>query len=519
MEVKISNKKYLKVDFDSNREMNAFGLYFTREKRTEKFKKYKSKGTKFYTGTFQVRKQLWEELQKFCSVNNFDFRFPEMDKMFRNDITKEEVIEFCKSQIKGTIYEDYDMEDTYESVFMALSNKYFKMDLSVSYGKSIFLYLYSTFLILRKKAKKVCINTSKPDLAIQLMGDFAEVNKRNFPFSVWRSGIKIKDAPVVITSFKFLANVKSEILDEFDVLVHDECHRTSAPTCETIFNKFGNMESSGGVSGSILEDGSAEDFMVKSNTGNTIKKVSKRDIISAGRATDGIIQAITLSYLSLQERQVLVEDRYNKKIDKLISLSREQDKILTNDWRLKTLVKLSYLAYKKSGNGIVFFKTASYGTKFIELMKKLTPETKFFYIDENTTIIQRKTFQDYMEQNNDAILVGTYDTIATGMSVKKLYWGIALEPVKSFFTVEQMLGRFMRLHSTKDKFIWYDIIDDFRIVQNDENGVRRTIKNYMYSWFESRSEIYKNNTFVIKNQTIEQKEEDKSKKYNPKSLL
>lgn len=509
MKLTVVDKKYLSVDFKNDEEMIRFGQYFTREKRDAKFHK-KDSIVKFFTNSYKIRIQFWKEIYKLCLEYNFEFDFYEQGDM-TYDVTLEHVIAFCTEQMKGTVYQDYDMADTYHSVYLLVKFRYIRMDLSVSYGKSILMYLASKYLILNKISKKVLITTPKPQLSMQIMGEFSEVNKNRFPFAVWRGGIKAKDSPVVISNFQYLANVKAEIMEGFDTIFHDECHRTSAPTYKEIDAKCPNVIMTKGITGSLMEDRSAEDFMVLANSGETSKTVSKRDLINAGRATDGIISFIILSYLPLHIRQKLIDDRYNPSISKIKSLDWERQEILRHEWRIKLLVSFIKKVHLSKGNGIVFFKTISHGTKLVELLKKVLPESKVFYIDKDTKEGNRKEFADYMNTHNNCILVGSFDTTGTGVSIKNLWWGISVEPFKSFNLVEQVIGRFMRLFKGKDKFVFYDVIDDGRLIVT-ENGKRKTKENYFYGWMAHKENDYARHGFKITKQVVERKDPSEKKK-------
>lgn len=514
MKLKIVDNKNLSVDFKNDEEMIRFNQYFTRDKRDAKYKKDRNSTVKFYQNNYRIRIQFWKEIKKLCLNYGFDFDFQDEIEMFV-DVEFDKVKKFCQEQIKGTVYEEYDMEDTFHSVYLAVKYKYMRMNLSVSYGKSIFIYLLSKYIILNKLGTKILITTPKPQLSMQMMGEFSEVNKSNFPFSVWRGQVKIKDAPVVISNFQFLQNVKEEVLSKFDVIIHDECHRTSAPTYKDIVEKCTNLKMTKGITGSLLEDKSAEDFMVTANTGETLKTVSKRDLINAGRATDGIISFIVLSYLPVQIRQKLIDDRYNPSISKIKSLDWERQEVVKYEWRTKFLIQFIKKTHANNGNGIVFFKTIAYGMKMAEYLKKFLPDSKIFYVDKDTKEGDRKMFADYMNSHNNCVLVGSFDTTGTGVSIKNLNWGISIEAFKSYVLVEQVIGRFMRLFTGKENFVFYDVIDDGRIIVEEE-GVKKTKRNYLYDWMSSKENNYKENGFRVVKQYVEQNNTNKPK---PKGLL
>lgn len=510
MIIKIVDNKNLSVDFKSDEEMIRFNQYFTRDKRDAKWNKTKNSSATFYQVNYRIKIQFWREIKKLCINYGFEFNFQDEEEMYCN-VTYDQVRAFCVDQIKGTVAQDYDMEDTYNSVYLAVKHKFMRMNLSVSYGKSLFIYLLSKYIILHKLGTKILITTPKPQLSMQMLGEFTEVNKSNFPFAVWRGQIKIKDAPVVISNFQYLANVKEEFLRPFDIIIHDEVHRTSAPTYKEISDKCPNTKMTKGITGSLLEDKSAEDFMVMANSGETLKTVSKRDLINAGRATDGIISFIVLSYLPIQIRQKLIDDRYNPSISKIKSLDWERQEVVKHEWRLRYIISFTKNIHAKSGNGIVFFRTIAYGMKIAEYLKKYVPDSKIFYIDKNTKESDRKMFADYMNNHNNCIIVGSFDTTGTGVSIKNLRWGLAAEAFKSFVLVEQVIGRFMRLFLGKDNFVFYDVIDDGRIIV-DDNGVKKTKRNYFYDWMGQKENNYKENGFKVIKQYVDQNPKPKPDK-------
>lgn len=520
MKILYIDKQTLEISFENDEELLRFNQYFTRDKRQAKWNKGKNGGAniKFYTTSYKIRVQLWKEVYKLCIEYDFKFDFPEQHKLYE-EVTLEEVVTFCREQLKDTQYEDFDMNDTFHSVYLAILNKHMKMDLSVSYGKSIFIYLLSKFLILKKINVKILVTTPTPQLSMQIMGEFSEVNKSGFPFTVWRGGgVKNRDAPVVISNFQYLINVKEEILSTFDVVIHDECHRTSAYSYKEISNKCKGVTSTKGVTGSLDEDGSAEEFMVTSQTGALIKTVSKRDLINAGRATDGVICFVILSYLPTHIRQKLIDDRYNPSINKIRSLDAERNEILKYDWRLKILCSFVSKIYMKNGNGIVFFNTIAYGTMAVDVLKKMLPDCRIFYVDKDTSTKNREMFYKYANENDNCIIVGSYGTMSTGVSINNLHWGLALEPFKSFNTIEQVIGRFMRLLKGKDKFVFYDIVDDGRIKLTTEAGVKIK-ENYLYGWMKGKTEDYKRHEFQIIHQKLSINSSKKKKEESNKSIL
>jgi len=66
-------------------------------------------------------------------------------------------------------------------------------------------------------------------------------------------------------------------------------------------------------------------------------------------------------------------------------------------------------------------------------------------------------------------------------------------------TIQQSIGRGLRLHETKEQLVWWDIIDDLSymhpLTRGPHKGEIRLEHNYCYNHFLERMDIYTNNSF------------------------
>ena len=94
--------------------------------------------------------------------------------------------------------------------------------------------------------------------------------------------------------------------------------------------------------------------------------------------------------------------------------------------------------------------------------------------------------------------------MSTGVNIKKLHHIIAASSYKSKIKVLQSIGRGLRLHESKDKMVWWDIVDDMRwkkqkrINQKNEIGY-----NYMFEQFLARIKYYKEQDFKYINKKVD----------------
>lgn len=72
---------------------------------------------------------------------------------------------------------------------------------------------------------------------------------------------------------------------------------------------------------------------------------------------------------------------------------------------------------------------------------------------------ERTKIIDTMKQYDDCILVASYGTLSTGITLHNLCFGVLFESFKSEVVNIQSIGRGLGLSSNKDKFVVYDVVD------------------------------------------------------------
>ena len=91
-----------------------------------------------------------------------------------------------------------------------------------------------------------------------------------------------------------------------------------------------------------------------------------------------------------------------------------------------------------------------------------------------------------MEGRNDVILVASFGTFSTGISIKNIHNIFFTESFKSEIIIRQSIGRGLRLHKEKDVLSIVDFVDNFCY-----DGW----KNYLYKHGDARQKIYKEQKF------------------------
>jgi superfamily II DNA or RNA helicase len=132
----------------------------------------------------------------------------------------------------------------------------------------------------------------------------------------------------------------------------------------------------------------------------------------------------------------------------------------------------------------------SYGRRIYDYIRENTADKEVFYVDGSTPPDLREDYINRMEEGSNKILVASFGTFSTGISINNIHNVFFVESYKSEKIVRQSIGRGMRLCEGKEKVNIIDFVDDFTI--NSRN------KNYLLKHGEDRMKIYKQQGFPYK---------------------
>jgi superfamily II DNA or RNA helicase len=88
---------------------------------------------------------------------------------------------------------------------------------------------------------------------------------------------------------------------------------------------------------------------------------------------------------------------------------------------------------------------------------------KVFFVWGGVEKDVREEIRQIVEKETDAIILASYGTFSTGISIRNLHNVIFASPTKSRIRVLQSIGRGLRLGEFKGDCTLFDIIDDFSI--------------------------------------------------------
>jgi superfamily II DNA or RNA helicase len=168
--------------------------------------------------------------------------------------------------------------------------------------------------------------------------------------------------------------------------------------------------------------------------------------------------------------------------------------VIENKKRLDYIVSLIIKAKK---NTLVLYNSVEkeYGLKIKEAIRELETDKEVFYIDGSTKQELRNIYKKKMETDENIVLIASFGTTSTGISIKNIHNIFMVESFKSEKIIKQTIGRGLRQLKGKEKVNIYDIVDDFRVYKYNKQGekvLKYKRKNLLLKHAEDRMQIYIN---------------------------
>jgi superfamily II DNA or RNA helicase len=350
------------------------------------------------------------------------------------------------------------------------------------------------FLRHRNLLNRMLIVVPNISLIIQTFEDFQDYSNKDTSLNIQMiSGQTDKqlndDTHVVIGTFQSLVKQPNTFFESFDIVCVDEAHFTQAKSVKETLAKCRNIVYRFGLSGTLEKDDFAERLTLQAFLGPLINKVSAEFLFQNKYATPVQVKVIKLNYMDQDTREKLQQIRKRRNtIDGAKILDIERKLVIESNIRLKYICDL---VHKTTKNTLVLFHNvkADYGKKIQERLLNLSNEKDVFYVDGDTDVDKREYYKQSLEHGENKVLIASFGTFSTGISVKNIHNIVFAESFKSDKIIRQSIGRGMRLHASKEKTNIIDIVDDFSY-EGD--------KNFLLRHMEKRLEIYETQGFPFK---------------------
>lgn len=495
------NKKFLIIESCTEAEYKQLKLSLTKKIEGWRFHPLVKKGV--WDGTIcfvkgnRIPSGLWKEVRDVCNEFGFEYNVTGVTRLFNKHIDEEEFMLWCDD-----FFADLPFKPRYyqiDAAYKILKYRRCLAELATSAGKTLISYIVMAYLLKELQYKKILMIVPNVSLVLQSSGDFEEYNndKLNLKIQQVYAGAKIKkDSNIVVGTFQSLVKMDQEFFDQFDVVFVDETHKANSNSIQKILDKMWHCDYRFGLSGTIAKKDTLSRLSLMSSLGPLVVQVKASLLQEEGYIANCHVTQIMLNYATESQREAF-SNLHKKAFDRQKIFGLEQRFINESEKRLDWIC--DFIDKIATKNTLVLFHRIEYGEKIYDILRN-KKNNKVYFIDGSTKADFREEYRKRMETNNDVILVASYGTLSTGVSIKTIYNIVFVESFKSDIIIKQSIGRGLRKNENKDSVEIYDIVDDIRC---NEEGHKW--QNYIYRHGIERRRIYEEESFPydIRNIRIE----------------
>jgi superfamily II DNA or RNA helicase len=268
----------------------------------------------------------------------------------------------------------------------------------------------------------------------------------------------------------------------------DETHKAKSNSIKTIMDKCWHCDYRFGLSGTIPKEGTIDRLTLMSSMGPLITNVSANYLQEKGHVTQCKVNIIQMDYAS-DEQKAAFSFLSKRAEDRIKLFGLEQNFIISSKERKDFIIKT---IAKTTQNSLVLFYRIEHGEALYKDLRQLD-DKEVYYVDGGTDADIREIYKKKMEKNNNVIIVASYGTFSTGISIKNIHNIFFTESFKSEVIIRQSIGRGLRKHQSKSILNIIDFVDDLCWHDGD-----RLWKNYLFRHGEAREKIYEDQKFPFK---------------------
>ena len=350
-------------------------------------------------------------------------------------------------------------------------------------GKSLILYILTRYLLdYIPKDKKILLIVPTVSLVSQMHSDFKDYSSNNkwncdkHIHNIYGGQSNETNKRIIISTWQSIYKLPTSYFDQFNVVFGDECHLYKSKSLTGILSKLKNcpfkIGTTGTLDGTLTHKLVLEGLFGKVHNVTTTKKLMDKNLLSSLK-----INCLLLEH-SEENKKKIARKKYAEEVDWLVQCEERNNFIVD-------------LALTLKGNTLVLFQFVEKHGKILydKLLDKAESKRKIFFISGSTEKEEREQIRKIMEQESDAIIVASYGTCSTGVSIRKLHNIVFSSSSKSRVRVLQSIGRQLRVSEQKEVAKLYDIADDLSW---------KSYKNHTLRHFHERVKIYESENFEYK---------------------
>ena len=475
-------KEFLVIDECTQQEYDQLKISYNKDVKKARFSPQFKAGTWDGKINFLRNKYLPASTYHYLFSLAEEFRFPceisNLDCLFDNDIDYDEFKDWCDE-----FFKDAEKKPRYyqvDSAYRGLKYRRCMLQLATSAGKTFIAFMMIAWLMTHRNVKKVMMVVPGIDLVLQPTADFNEYNNGKLDIRIQQifSGCKVTpDANIYIGTYQSLRSECASFFQQFDIVITDEVHKACSASQIKIMDQC-KFPYRIGLSGTIPTTKYADGLTLVSNFGPIVVDIKAKQLQEEGFISDCKITQVRLDYTTDKQKDAFKNAKKNLvKIGKGKDMFQLESKFVNESEKRFFIIAKLIAATKK--NTMVLFNGKDYGQKLFKWMKENTTKM-VYYIDGDIDKKVREEIRKRMEIRDDVVLIASFGTSSTGISINNIFNIFFITSYKSISTILQSIGRGLRKSEKINKFFVniYDISDNLYSGSYEMAHARERIKIY-----------------------------------------
>jgi superfamily II DNA or RNA helicase len=425
---------------------------------------------------------LTDYIKKFADERQYTVTFPARNEInITPDAVRKFMQDFLQVHVGGKKVDAHDHQ--VNAVHHAMQQERCLLLSPTGSGKSLIIYtLLRYYLDKIPSDKKVLIVVPTVSLVEQMLSDFTDYSSAN-GWSVKSNCHKImsgeeknSDKRVVVSTWQSIYKQSEKWFQQFAAVIGDEAHLFKSKSLTAIMSKLKDCPYRVGTTGT-LDGTNTHRLVLEGLFGRAYEVTKTKELMEKRILSDLKIDCLLLSYPDL-DRQAVKRAKYQDEIRWIIGSQRRNKFIADMCSRLK-------------GNSLILFQFVEDHGKVLNSLVRacVPPERKVFFVHGGTEAADREEIRKIVESESDAVIIASYGTFSTGISIRRLHNIIFASPSKSRIRVLQSIGRQLRVSQDKTVARLYDLGDDLSW---------KTWKNHTLRHMNERMKLYEAEGFEHK---------------------
>lgn len=272
----------------------------------------------------------------------------------------------------------------------------------------------------------------------------------------------------VITRQK-LQNIPHLFEDFHGVLIYDETHVMGDVTCSLLADTLSECPIRIGLTGSLPSDAQKQERIFCHIGGEVIYEVQAHELMQQG----------TVSTASITMVQTQHSDFHSEFDPKRWDWTMEERYLSNNDDRVQAIA--DYIQSMSKTNTMILCSRA--------MAENLSNKLGQTFIDGSMKTEERKYYYDLFENSDDNMLIASYGTSSTGLSIDRIFRLILIDVGKDSIKTIQSIGRGIRKDGV---FNHVDVVDIYSDAKYSMRHKKERIKVYEkenYDYVDSKQKI------------------------------